>query len=196
MGSTWSSSANPASKCSLRLPSRQYDVRECDWKYLSDRPRGHAPVSRCVWLGLSFCYLWDYRRGEFIFHIKLYYQNSSSLLKIIFVSRFSNIFKDSLQKVNPEKRVVIWLRNYFDELGFDSENMEKVMKDYVTGIKLMLPLVFLNLMLLGIVIGQNVPPHQVFNFFLINFKNTPIDPEWPKSTIIQRKNSFFLVITY
>jgi len=73
---------------------------------------------------------------------------------------YETIAADSLQKVNPEKRVVIWLRNYFDELGFDSENMEKVMQDYVTGIKLMLPLVFLNLMLLGILIGQNVPPHQ------------------------------------
>ena len=87
-----------------------------------------------------------------------------------------NVFKDSLQKVNPEKRVVIWLRNYFDELGFDSENMEKVMKDYVTGIKLMLPLVFLNLMLLGILIGQNVPPHQVIKFLKLILKTLRLTP--------------------
>ena len=41
------------------------------------------------------------------------------------------------------------------------------MQDYVTGIKLMLPLVFLNLMLLGILIGQNVPPHQVIIFLTL-----------------------------
>ena len=63
--------------------------------------------------------------------------------------------------MNPEKRVVYWLRNYFDELCVDPENFEELMREYVTGIKLMLPLVFLNLMLLGILIGQNIPAHQV-----------------------------------
>ena len=66
-----------------------------------------------------------------------------------------------MTQVNPEKRVVIWLRNYFDALGVETEKMDDLLKIYVTSIKLMLPMAFLNLMLLGIVVGQNSPANAV-----------------------------------
>ena len=69
--------------------------------------------------------------------------------------------KESLTQVNPEKRIVIWLRNYFDELGVETEKMDDLLKIYITSIKLMLPMAFMNLMLLGIVVGQNAPANAV-----------------------------------
>ena len=66
-----------------------------------------------------------------------------------------------MTQVNPEKRVVIWLRNYFDELGVETEKMDDLLKIYITSIKLMLPMAFMNLMLLGIVVGQNAPANAV-----------------------------------
>ena len=69
--------------------------------------------------------------------------------------------KESLTQVNPEKRVVIWLRNYFDELRVETEKMDDLLKIYITSIKLMLPMAFMNLMVLGIVVGQNAPLNAV-----------------------------------
>ena len=59
-----------------------------------------------------------------------------------------------MSEIPPREAQQVWLKHYFDEMETSEKDQESLIKDYLDGIEMMIPLAILHMLLAALFIGQ------------------------------------------